>query len=50
MVAQLGRGGRLVAPVGDEHQYLTRIRVTDDGVGQERFDPVRFVPLVRDSE
>lgn len=50
LVAQLGRGGRLVAPVGDEHQYLTRIRVTDDGVGQERFDPVRFVPLVRDSE
>lgn len=47
LVAQLGPGGRLVAPVGDEHQYLTRIRRTPDGLVRERFDPVRFVPLVR---
>lgn len=48
LVAQLAPGGRLVAPVGDEHQYLTRIRRTADGLRRERFDPVRFVPLVRD--
>jgi protein-L-isoaspartate(D-aspartate) O-methyltransferase len=48
LVEQLGRGGRLVAPVGGEHQYLTRIRRTPHGMTKERFDPVRFVPLVRD--
>jgi protein-L-isoaspartate(D-aspartate) O-methyltransferase len=47
LVAQLAPGGRLVAPVGDEHQYLTRIRRTPKGAIRERFDPVRFVPLVR---
>jgi protein-L-isoaspartate(D-aspartate) O-methyltransferase len=46
--AQLAPGGRLVAPVGDEHQYLTRVRRTSDGLRTERLDPVRFVPLVRD--
>jgi protein-L-isoaspartate(D-aspartate) O-methyltransferase len=45
--SQLAPGGRLVAPVGDEHQFLTRIRRTPDGLLQERLDPVRFVPLVR---
>jgi protein-L-isoaspartate(D-aspartate) O-methyltransferase len=45
--SQLALGGRLVAPVGDEHQFLTRIRRTRDGLVRERFDPVRFVPLVR---
>ena len=44
---QLAVGGRLVAPIGDAHQYLTRVRRTPDGLLQERFDPVRFVPLVR---
>jgi protein-L-isoaspartate(D-aspartate) O-methyltransferase len=48
LVDQLGPGGRLVAPVGGENQYLTRIRRTTQGLVQERFDPVRFVPLVRD--
>jgi protein-L-isoaspartate(D-aspartate) O-methyltransferase len=48
--AQLGPGGRLVAPVGDEHQYLTRVRRTPDGLSAERLDPVRFVPLVDDPE
>jgi protein-L-isoaspartate(D-aspartate) O-methyltransferase len=47
---QLAPGGRLVAPVGGEHQYLTRIRRTPDGRREERLDPVRFVPLVRDRE
>jgi protein-L-isoaspartate(D-aspartate) O-methyltransferase len=45
---QLAVGGRLVAPIGDEHQYLTRVRRTRDGLLEERFDPVRFVPLVRE--
>jgi protein-L-isoaspartate(D-aspartate) O-methyltransferase len=44
---QLAPGGRLVAPVGDEHQFLTRVRRTPDGLREERLDPVRFVPLVR---
>ncbi len=48
LVAQLGTGGRLVAPVGGEDQYLTRIRRTPEGLLRERLDPVRFVPLVRD--
>jgi protein-L-isoaspartate(D-aspartate) O-methyltransferase len=47
---QLAAGGRLVAPVGDEHQYLTRVRRASDGLHQERLDPVRFVPLVRGRE
>jgi protein-L-isoaspartate(D-aspartate) O-methyltransferase len=50
LMDQLGPGGRLVAPVGDEHQYLTRIRRTPNALVQERLDPVRFVPLVRDSK
>ncbi len=48
--SQLALGGRLVAPVGGEHQFLTRIRRTRDGLLRERFDPVRFVPLVRGPE
>jgi protein-L-isoaspartate(D-aspartate) O-methyltransferase len=48
LVDQLAPGGRLVAPVGDEHQYLTRVRRTPDELRVQRLDPVRFVPLVRD--
>ncbi|MCA1683485.1 MAG: hypothetical protein LC685_05840 [Actinobacteria bacterium] len=41
-------GGRMVAPVGDELQYLTRITRTETGgAEQETLEPVRFVPLVR---
>ncbi|MGH2893945.1 MAG: protein-L-isoaspartate(D-aspartate) O-methyltransferase [Solirubrobacteraceae bacterium] len=47
---QLAPSGRLVAPVGDEHQFLTRVRRTPHGLREERLDPVRFVPLVRDRE
>lgn len=47
---QLAAGGRLVAPVGDEHQYLTRIRRTPQGLLEERLDPVRFVPLVHEPD
>jgi protein-L-isoaspartate(D-aspartate) O-methyltransferase len=47
LARQLAEGGRLVAPIGDEQQFLTRVRRTRDGLVEERFDPVRFVPLVR---
>lgn len=46
LTAQLAPGGRLVAPVGTDRQYLTRVRRTDRGLVSERLDPVRFVPLV----
>jgi protein-L-isoaspartate(D-aspartate) O-methyltransferase len=44
---QLAVGGRLVAPVGTDRQFLVRVRRTEDGLRRERLDPVRFVPLVR---
>jgi protein-L-isoaspartate(D-aspartate) O-methyltransferase len=47
LVDQLAPGGRLVGPVGGRKQYLVRVRKTDRGPVAERFDPVRFVPLVR---
>jgi protein-L-isoaspartate(D-aspartate) O-methyltransferase len=50
LVAQLGEGGRLVAPVGRRRQHLVRVRRTADGIRRERLDPVRFVPLVRDRD
>jgi protein-L-isoaspartate(D-aspartate) O-methyltransferase len=41
-------GGRLVAPLGDKTQVLTLLtRAAGDEVAVERFEPVRFVPLVR---
>ncbi len=43
---QLAIGGRLVAPVGSDRQYLVRVRRTASGWSRERLDPVRFVPLV----
>jgi protein-L-isoaspartate(D-aspartate) O-methyltransferase len=45
--AQLAPGGRLVAPVGTNRQFLIRVRRTAGGLRRERLDPVRFVPLVR---
>lgn len=47
LARQLAADGRLVAPVGSDHQHLTRVRRTADGLEAERLDPVRFVPLVR---
>jgi protein-L-isoaspartate(D-aspartate) O-methyltransferase len=47
LLDQLDMGGRLIAPVGADRQYLTRVRRTADGLRWERLDPVRFVPLVQ---
>jgi protein-L-isoaspartate(D-aspartate) O-methyltransferase len=47
--SQLAQGGRLVAPVGGAKQYLVRTRRTQAGFTRQRLEPVRFVPLVRDS-
>ena len=44
---QLAVGGRLVAPVGEERQFLVRVRRTPAGLRFERLEPVRFVPLLR---
>ncbi|HEX8975893.1 MAG TPA: protein-L-isoaspartate(D-aspartate) O-methyltransferase [Solirubrobacteraceae bacterium] len=44
--AQLAPGGRLVAPVGTDDQHLVRARREPGGIRRERFEPVRFVPLV----
>jgi protein-L-isoaspartate(D-aspartate) O-methyltransferase len=46
--AQLYDGGRLIAPVGDEDQHLIRSRRSGSRLRRERFEPVRFVPLVSD--
>jgi protein-L-isoaspartate(D-aspartate) O-methyltransferase len=46
---QLGDGGRLVAPVGGQDQHLMLVRRRGDVVRRTRLEPVRFVPLVRDS-
>jgi protein-L-isoaspartate(D-aspartate) O-methyltransferase len=46
LLAQLAAGGRLVAPVGGKRQRLVRVRRTPAGLTAERFDEVRFVPLV----
>jgi protein-L-isoaspartate(D-aspartate) O-methyltransferase len=47
LVEQLGRGGRLVVPVGvSEHQELLRITKRDGETSQEALYACRFVPLV----
>jgi protein-L-isoaspartate(D-aspartate) O-methyltransferase len=47
LLAQLGEGGTLVAPVGGASaQNLLRLRKTPDGIVQEDLGKVVFVPLV----
>lgn len=48
LLEQLAPGGRMVAPIGRRHQYLTVYHRTLDGrLRSTTFEPVRFVPLVR---
>lgn len=43
---QLALGGRLIAPVADEHgEQLIRVRRRESGLEREWLDAVRFVPL-----
>ncbi len=47
LTAQLAPGGRLVIPIGKDHQVLTLIQKDGEGVLLHRqIIPVRFVPLV----
>ncbi|MBV0932518.1 protein-L-isoaspartate(D-aspartate) O-methyltransferase [Marinobacterium sp. A346] len=47
LLQQLAVGGRLVIPVGDEHQTLKRItRTSEAGFETEVLESVRFVPLL----
>jgi protein-L-isoaspartate(D-aspartate) O-methyltransferase len=46
LLEQLGRGGRMVLPVGTREQHLTLIEQTDHGWSETKLDPVRFVPLL----
>jgi protein-L-isoaspartate(D-aspartate) O-methyltransferase len=46
LLGQLAPGGRLVAPVEDADQHLVVARAGPAGVAIERFERVRFVPLV----
>jgi protein-L-isoaspartate(D-aspartate) O-methyltransferase len=48
--SQLAVGGRLIAPVGTDRQFLVRVRLTEDGFVRQRLDPVRFVPLVHGTQ
>ena len=52
---QLDAGGRLVAPLAEDPgrpdaQHLVLVRAGPDGIFAERLEPVRFVPLISDSE
>jgi protein-L-isoaspartate(D-aspartate) O-methyltransferase len=48
LLEQLARGGRMVAPIGRRHQYLTVYRRDQhDRLRSTTLEPVRFVPLVR---
>jgi protein-L-isoaspartate(D-aspartate) O-methyltransferase len=47
--AQLGAGGRLVAPITEPEQRLAVTRRTPEGLQRTLFEEVRFVPLVRDA-
>ena len=43
---QLALGGRLIAPVADEHgEHLVLVRRLEGGFERTRLEPVRFVPL-----
>ncbi len=51
LVDQLKVGGRMVIPVGPQHemQYMTVITKSKSGIARRETIPVRFVPLVRET-
>jgi len=42
---QLGDGGRMILPVGDDYQELVLVTRRGSGFEEERILPVRFVPM-----
>ncbi|MDQ6834788.1 MAG: protein-L-isoaspartate(D-aspartate) O-methyltransferase [Actinomycetota bacterium] len=48
LAEQLADGGRLLVPLGGEDQHLYRVRRIAARLEGERFERVRFVPLVSD--
>ena len=50
LLDQLAPDGRLVAPVGEGVQELTRITRTGDGLRRERIATVYFVPMTGEAE
>lgn len=49
LMMQLDEGGILVLPVGDEHQFLKRVRRRGGEFIIDTVEAVRFVPLVKGS-
>ncbi|SQJ15879.1 protein-L-isoaspartate O-methyltransferase [Salmonella enterica subsp. enterica serovar Heidelberg] len=47
LMAQLDEGGILVLPVGDEQQFLKRVRRRGGEFIIDTVEAVRFVPLVK---
>ena len=47
LMTQLDEGGILVLPVGEEHQYLKRVRRRGGEFIIDTVEAVRFVPLVK---
>ena len=50
LMTQLDEGGILVLPVGEEHQYLKRVRRRGGEFIIDTVEAVRFVPLMKRSE
>ena len=50
LIEQLRVGGRMVVPVGRYEQDLIRIRRVPKGLEREKLLPVRFVPMVGESD
>ena len=46
-MTQMDEGGILVLPVGEEHQYLKRVRRRGGEFIIDTVEAVRFVPLVK---
>jgi protein-L-isoaspartate(D-aspartate) O-methyltransferase len=47
LVEQLAVGGRLIAPVGEDEQWIRLLWKLPERVVEERTIPVRFVPMVK---